>query len=263
MTIEPWQRNFLVGLLIDQDIFLDLTADPDLFTEDGAASLVRALYTPRPPPRSSPDETAAKGPSAGVRCKGNCQGAKNPVPRVPRVGLFENPAGLVGFDHVESTLPCAQGPPFCLHAGAVAPLDPLLLFRITILASGRMPSEGLWHKDRAEVKEILDACANDPYHRVRVNALVGLHFLHDPQAVVRLQELAASENLAFQKAAVWAMGCLGRRVVPSLPGSPPRQIGPAHARSLASRDGANTPATPAAGGARHESGSHAARRPSQ
>ena len=81
-----------------------------------------------------------------------------------------------------------------------------------------------------------------PTTEFQVNALVGLHFLHDPQAVVRLQELAAGEDLAFQKAAIWAMGYLGEGFVPSLPGSPPRQTGPAHARSLASRDGANTPA---------------------
>lgn len=77
--------------------------------------------------------------------------------------------------------------------------------------------EGLWRLKTKEAEEILRSAATDEHHRVAVNALVGLYYQGDEEALDRLVEFSRHQSALHRAAAVWAFGQLGdSRAIPAL-----------------------------------------------
>ncbi len=77
--------------------------------------------------------------------------------------------------------------------------------------------EALWHTPSSEAVSIFKSVLNDSHHRVVANALVGLHYRKDSQALSLMIDLTDHLSPKFRVAMVWALGVVGdRRAVPTL-----------------------------------------------
>lgn len=77
--------------------------------------------------------------------------------------------------------------------------------------------EGLWHAQSPAAQELLREAVGDAHHRVVANALVGLHYLGEEDALTHLQEMTEHPSPAFRAAAAWALGhTRDRRALPAL-----------------------------------------------
>lgn len=69
--------------------------------------------------------------------------------------------------------------------------------------------ESLWGCRDQAILNLLREASRDKYHRVAINALVGLGRAGDPEAQRRLKEMSGSANAVERAGAAWAMGELG------------------------------------------------------
>jgi HEAT repeat protein len=77
--------------------------------------------------------------------------------------------------------------------------------------------EALWRLKTAEATELFKLALGDSNHRVVGNALVGLHFQGDPEAMARMSELCQSPHVAFRRAMAWCLGFIeDQRGIPLL-----------------------------------------------
>ncbi|HEX4165859.1 MAG TPA: HEAT repeat domain-containing protein [Bryobacteraceae bacterium] len=75
--------------------------------------------------------------------------------------------------------------------------------------------EALWHVKSLDAIRLFNGCLNDDSHRVRVNALIGLHRLEVAGAFDKLVLMADDAVPLLRRAALWGMGFLGdRRAIP-------------------------------------------------
>ncbi len=65
--------------------------------------------------------------------------------------------------------------------------------------------EALWERSRLSTTQVFEQFARDPHHRVRANALLGLHRRGDPRSIPGLLEMTESPDPLFRAAAAWAM----------------------------------------------------------
>jgi HEAT repeat protein len=73
----------------------------------------------------------------------------------------------------------------------------------------------LWHVKSLDAIRLFNGCLNDDSHRVRVNALIGLHRLEVAGAFDKLVLMADDAVPLLRRAALWGMGFLGdRRAIP-------------------------------------------------
>jgi hypothetical protein len=77
--------------------------------------------------------------------------------------------------------------------------------------------EALWHTPGSEAAPIFKSVLNDQHHRVVANALVGLYYRKDPQALKMMINLTEHPSPMFRVAMIWALGTVAdRRAVPTL-----------------------------------------------
>ena len=77
--------------------------------------------------------------------------------------------------------------------------------------------EALWHTPASGAVSVFKSVLNDSNHRVVANALVGLYYRKDPQALKMMIRLTEHPSPMFRVAMVWALGTVAdRRAVPAL-----------------------------------------------
>jgi HEAT repeat protein len=77
--------------------------------------------------------------------------------------------------------------------------------------------EALWHTPSADTVQVFKSVLNDLHHRVVANALVGLYYRKDPDALKTIINLTDHPSPKFRVAMVWALGHLAdRRAIPTL-----------------------------------------------
>ncbi|MFL6450587.1 MAG: HEAT repeat domain-containing protein [Bryobacteraceae bacterium] len=77
--------------------------------------------------------------------------------------------------------------------------------------------EALWHTPGSHAASIFHSVLNDPHHRVVANALVGLYYRKDRNALQMMIKLTEHSSAMFRVAMVWALGTVAdRRAVPTL-----------------------------------------------
>jgi HEAT repeat protein len=77
--------------------------------------------------------------------------------------------------------------------------------------------EALWHTPSPDSMGIFKSVLNDLHHRVVANALVGLYYRKDPDALKTIINLTDHPSPKFRVAIVWALGHLAdRRGIPAL-----------------------------------------------
>ncbi len=65
--------------------------------------------------------------------------------------------------------------------------------------------EALWQAPAADTRAVFERFTQDPNHRVRANALLGLYRCGDPASVAGLYEMCRSEELNWRAAAAWTV----------------------------------------------------------
>jgi hypothetical protein len=71
--------------------------------------------------------------------------------------------------------------------------------------------ESMWGQRTPATLERLRKASNDPHHRVRANALVGLYLADDPEGIQGMAGMAREQDPMARSAAAWAMGRVGDR----------------------------------------------------
>ena len=96
-----------------------------------------------------------------------------------------------------------------ISAAAAAPgAQPGSAERASLIVDHRQRAdrvEALWERSGLSTAQVFEQFARDPHHRVRANALLGLHRRGDPRSIPGLVEMTESPDPLFRAAAAWAM----------------------------------------------------------
>ncbi len=202
-------RECLVRVLLESDVLLAPLCDPLSFSRAKARNLASIYATVQPRLAS---RILARMLSTTVAAANTLSGlaAERAVEIIASTGdprQLETGLGLL-LDHVNPRirskigLLIAQARSDAQWVGQHIMMEPDARLRANLI-------EGLWRTDSDEARDVLWEAAGDANNRVVANALLGLAYLGDPEALHLIRRMTAHPHPLFRTSGAWAMGETG------------------------------------------------------
>lgn len=199
-------RESLARVLLESDVLLAPLCDPLSFSKAKALTLASLYITIQPQlaahilERMLSTAGAAGGALSGLA-------AERAIEIIAATGdpsQLEEGLCLL-LDHVNPRirskigLLIAQARPDAQWVGQRIVMEPDARLRANLI-------EGLWHSDNQEAREVLWDAAGDADNRVVANALLGLAFLGETEALKLIRRMTTHPQPLFRASGAWAMG---------------------------------------------------------
>ncbi len=206
-ALDPFPaRERLVRVLLESDVLLAPLCDPLSFSRAKALNLASLYVTVQPQlaARMLARMLSSTGAAASALSGLAAERAIEIISATGDPSQLEEGLCLL-LDHVNPRirskigLLIAQARPDAQWVGQRIMVEPDARLRANLI-------EGIWHCDSEDARDVLWEAAGDADNRVVANALLGLAYLGEPEALKLIRRMTIHPQPHFRASGAWAMG---------------------------------------------------------